>query len=68
MGDQSQKTKQMINTDIDDCLEDGVCTWENVDMSNALKFSFIAKTLFLKRQTKKTPNNCPFHLYLQKEL
>lgn len=55
MGDQSQKTKQMINTDIDDCLEDGVCTWENVDMSNALKFSFIAKTLFLKRQTKKNP-------------
>lgn len=23
----------MINTDIDDCLEDGVCTWVNVDVS-----------------------------------
>lgn len=23
----------MINTDNDDCLEDGVCTWVNMDVS-----------------------------------
>lgn len=33
VGYQSQQTKEMINTDIDDCLEDGVCTWVNVDVS-----------------------------------
>lgn len=33
VGYQSQQTKEMINTDNDDCLEDGVCTWVNMDVS-----------------------------------
>lgn len=33
VGYQSHQTKEMINTDNDDCLEDGVCTWVNMDVS-----------------------------------